>query len=100
MIGPCACVAFNRDVTEKFDDNLVWKVDSEWYYRILKNKKRVYLENDCVYSSHGHSDQITKTINIYNCAIQDLNYLKTKYTNPYLRSVLFISLLLEKIRNR
>ena len=25
MIGPCACVAFNRDVTEKFDDNFLFQ---------------------------------------------------------------------------
>ena len=100
LVGPCACVAFKKDISQVFDTNLVWKVDSEWYYRILRNNKRIYLKEACVYSTHGHTGQITETIDIYISAIKDLEYLKEKYSSIYMKVIIYISKLLEKYKNR
>lgn len=84
VIGPCACVAMRKSVCENLDPNLVWKVDSEWYYRILNNKRVAFLKDDYVCSSHGHKGQITGSINIPKHFESDVTYLKKKYSKNML----------------
>lgn len=79
MIGPCACVCFKRSDLQLFDENLKWKVDSEWYYRILSGKKIKYLDKDIVMSIHGHKGQITQSIDVEEWNRKDIAYLKIKY---------------------
>lgn len=100
LIGPCACVAFKKDIVQYFDTNLVWKVDSEWYFRLFRKKKRIYLNDVCVYSTHGHKGQITETIDVYKSSLKDIEYLRGKYSSWYLKVVLYVSKLVEKYKNR
>ncbi|WP_036928916.1 glycosyltransferase family 2 protein [Prevotella sp. MA2016] len=100
LIGPCACVAFKKEISQFFDTNLVWKVDSEWYYRIFRKNKRIYLKEVCVYSTHGHNGQITGTIDVYKSSIKDIEYLRGKYSSCYMKVILYISKLIEKYKNR
>lgn len=99
VIGPCACFAIKKSFYEPLDENLVWKVDSEWYYRILKNKRIAYINNYCIYSKHGHSEQITGSINISERTQLDIEYLKQKYSgNKWALFILKLSQLCEKLK--
>ena len=92
-IGPCACVAFNKNILQLFDDHLVWRVDMEWYYRIFRcSQKRKYLPYLHVLSHHGHEDQITNNIDKYSKSKADIDYLQSKYGYRFLKVfLLFIS---------
>ena len=99
VIGPCACFAIKKAFYEPLDENLVWKVDSEWYYRILKNKHAAYINNYCIYSKHGHREQITSSINISEKAQLDIEYLKQKYSdNKWALFILKLSQLCENLK--
>jgi len=79
LIGPCACIAFKRDNLVFFDDKLKWQVDMEWYFRLLNNRKVVFLPDNWVGSIHGHKGQITKNLDVSNQARLDSDYLCHKY---------------------
>lgn len=81
-IGPCACICFNRRILQKFDNNLTWLVDVEWYSRLLyKAQNNKYDPSMVIISNHGHTDQITSSINISSAHKEDVKYLKKKYKN-------------------
>lgn len=94
VIGPTACVAFKRHNTKNFNTNLRWLVDVEWYYRMLKNKKKIYLKDLHIHSQHNHTGQISKEIDIKQTNRKDIELLKSIYRNN-----LWIRFLLS-IRNR
>lgn len=79
-IGPCACVAFRRELMQPFDQNLTWLVDTEWYYRLLKSATSAKYQPELIIRSNsGHADQITLNIDINQKNHQDIRYLRTKY---------------------
>ena len=85
IIGPCACVALKRKGIVPFDEHLHWLVDIEWYYRLFQTSKTLYLPQLFVQSLHGHSNQISQTINIRHHDQEDSSYLKKKYrSKPFL----------------
>ena len=63
-IGPCACIAFRRQLAEPFCEQLHWLVDVEWYYRLLKNHHVSYAPQLTIRSIHGHEGQITQSLDI------------------------------------
>ena len=101
VIGPCACVAFKKKYYVYLDQELTWKVDSEWYYRLLRNKRVFYLRNYYICSKHGHKLQITQNINIKEHFSSDILYLKNKYkSNKHIIFLLNLSTFFNKIRNK
>jgi glycosyltransferase involved in cell wall biosynthesis len=56
VIGPVSAFVFKAGLAEPFDKNLVWLVDVEFYYRILKKAKSV----------NGSSISIGSTVNRVN----------------------------------
>lgn len=79
-IGPCACLAFRREISQSFDEHLTWIVDTEWYYRMLTRAKHyTYAPDLLIRSNSGHADQITLNINIDEKNRQDTAYLNQKY---------------------
>lgn len=81
-IGPCACVAFKKKNLQFFDERLNWLVDTEWYYRILKNSNGVVFQKDkYVMSIHGHAGQITSNINIADANRADMSVIEKKYSH-------------------
>lgn len=79
FIGPCACLAFRKNVAVEFDEKLKWTVDKEWYFRLLTHKKCSFLSNNWIVSLHGHAEQITVNLNISAQAKLDYQYMKEKY---------------------
>lgn len=62
VIGPTACVIFNRRLSTAFNEELTWLVDVEWYYRIMKGNKIGINNSLDIISFFGHSNQITMNI--------------------------------------
>ncbi|WP_315362117.1 glycosyltransferase family 2 protein [Prevotella histicola] len=92
VIGPCSCVSFSRSKLVDFDSNLTWLVDVDWYYRLLKGSKRVFLDNLHVNSFNDHNDKITNLIDIKATEIKDVALLKKKYKyHVGLRLCLFLN---------
>jgi glycosyltransferase involved in cell wall biosynthesis len=79
IIGPVSCVSFKRTSFVFFDEQLHWFVDVEWYYRLMKNKKRFILKKQYVNSNHGHKFQITKNINTKKSIKDDTDFIVKKY---------------------
>jgi glycosyltransferase involved in cell wall biosynthesis len=98
LIGPTACVVFNRNLLQYFDENLCWFVDSEWYYRILKNKRICYLNNLYVSSLHGHKGQITNQINIIEKEHQDAKIIQNKYRSIVINAVFVLRKFIQSVK--
>lgn len=99
VIGPCACVAFRREIMEKFDNRLHWKVDTEWYYRILQKADSMYYSpNREILSIHGHEDQITSSLDIKKVNMQDIKVIKEKYNNPVVSMFLRLGQCMQAIK--
>ena len=63
-VGPCACVAFRRELMQDFNSQLHWLVDVEWYYRMFKGRHVIYDPQLTIRSIHGHEGQITQELDI------------------------------------
>lgn len=97
FIGPCACVAFRKNVCVEFDSRLHWLVDSEWYYRLLRNARTsMYFNTIEIISHHGHEGQITNNINIKEVADQDRSIIRDKYHSFCISFFLCVGKLLSK----
>lgn len=71
IIGPTSCVIFKKNIQVPFNVELNWLVDVDWYYRLLKGKKIIINEGIYIASNHGHTNQITNTIDIRNTEVKD-----------------------------
>lgn len=92
-IGPTACVCVKRDSLQSFNDNLVWLVDVEWYYRLFKTNK-IAICDAIISSIFGHNGQITKNINIKEEEAKDIVLIREDYKN---RITVLFALFLRKI---
>lgn len=79
VLGPCAVVSFRRDCLLEFDERLRWFVDVEWYYRMLRHRRRAHVPQAVVVSHHGHHGQISGNIDPMQEARKDAQVLYTKY---------------------
>lgn len=78
-IGPCACLCLLKEAVLPLDNNLLWLVDAEWYYRLLAKRKTVFEPRLYVLSFNEHADKITNRINISKAYSQDYGVLRSKY---------------------
>ena len=79
VIGPCSCVAFRREHLTYFDSRLRWLVDVDWYYRLLKGRRRTFVDSLHVDSFNDHDDKITNRIDIKQTEVEDISVLSSKY---------------------
>lgn len=79
IIGPTSCVILKKELLKPFNENLKWLVDIDWYYRTLKNRKIVVVNDLFIGSNHGHEGQITNSINIKETEIADQKVLRAFY---------------------
>lgn len=78
IIGPCACVTFKTTGAPLFDENLKWLVDVDWYYRLFRQKRVLYIDSLFINSNHGHKNQITNNLDIRKQEKKDLAYLRKR----------------------
>lgn len=99
VIGPCACVAFKRKYLQEFDNRMHWKVDIDWYFRILKGTNRIlYIDTDEIVSHHGHEGQITNNINIKEMSKTDTTIIKKKYNSLIINFCMLLGKFLYRIK--
>lgn len=84
-IGPSACISFRREQAVMFRPALQWLVDVEWYYRLLKDKRVVYLPDCCMQSIHGHASQLSSTLNIAQAFASDRRIILQTYSDKTVR---------------
>lgn len=70
-VGPCACVAFKRELIQDFNNQLHWLVDVEWYYRMFKGRHVIFNPQLTIRSIHGHKGQITQELDIISTFAHD-----------------------------
>lgn len=93
-IGPSATVVCRTKSYPRFDERLIWFVDTDLYVHIfLKSRKYMYLPNIKVGSLQGRTDSITAKISssIKLIKAREISYLaKTKgFNNMWLNNDLF-----------
>ena len=92
VIGPCSCIAFKREHITDFDNRLNWLVDVDWYYRLLKGRRRKFLDHLHINSFNDHEDKITNQIDVKQSEVKDIAILNIKYKyHLLLRCCLFIN---------
>ncbi len=96
-IGPTACVCINNKCIEHFNNNLIWLVDIEWYFKILRHNDYAFC-NLTILSLHGHKEQITKSINIEEREKADITYLYQHYQDRNIRIILILRKFLYNIK--
>ena len=100
VIGPCACVAFRKEFLQEFDNRMHWKVDIDWYFRILKSAKKVlYINSQEIISHHGHEGQITGNINVREVSDADTKIIKEKYNSFIINWLMILGKLLSKLKH-
>ena len=89
FLAPTASVIINKKlVSSKFNEDLKWYVDNEWYYRLLKECKTKKLKlsffSKTRINSHQNSNSITLKIknNLENIKIYEKNLLKDSKLIP------------------
>ena len=88
-IGPCACVAFRRELLQLFNTRLHWLVDVEWYYRMLRGHTFRYDPSLHILSIHGHEGQITGSMDTQEVFCKDRKELIRIYSHrPSVRFML------------
>jgi glycosyltransferase involved in cell wall biosynthesis len=78
-VGPCACVAFKRELIQDFNNQLHWLVDVEWYYRMFKGRHVIYDPQLTIRSIHGHKGQITQELDIISTFAHDKAIILGEY---------------------
>jgi glycosyltransferase involved in cell wall biosynthesis len=83
LLGCPSCVTIHKSVKERFDVNLKWFMDCEWYYRIIQlygNPIFLHSNIPLMVNLH-HSDQVTNTSITTDLVDHETEYIKTKYKN-------------------
>lgn len=80
-IGPCACLTIKSEFACKFNENLHWLVDVDWYYNNCIGKKIKYCHSLYMTSTHGNTGQITNSLNIPNVLTKDAKILTYTYND-------------------
>lgn len=76
FIGPVSCLCFSKELITTFNEELVWLVDVDFYYRLfLKSNKKISYCSNIVRSIHGHKGQISQNIDILRKNKDDVKVL-------------------------
>lgn len=60
IIGAPSATIYRRNIREKFDINLKWVVDFDFYIRVLRKSKFVYTEKTLICTPHDAGHQVTQ----------------------------------------
>jgi hypothetical protein len=79
-ISSPSVLAFKNSVDIKFDENLVYLMDVDFYYNMWKNYEDPIYYDDILVSNRIHPDSISSRINNKQGLIdKESNYCKVKY---------------------
>jgi glycosyltransferase involved in cell wall biosynthesis len=91
IIGPPSVTLFHKSINNKYDERLKWRVDMEYYIRILNQEKDCLVINEPLISVGISKSQVTNScLNIPSVEIPEIFILLSKYgTKPLMNIVVF-----------
>lgn len=89
IIGPPSVTLFHKSILEKYDERMKWRVDLEYYIRILKQEKEVYGIQDALINVGISESQVTNScINMPSVEITEGYILLEKYGIKSLKNII------------
>ena len=91
IIGPPSVTMFHKSILEKYDERMKWRVDLEYYIRVLLKEKEVYPIQDTLIHVGVSESQVTNScLNVPNVEIPEGYILLDKYgTTPLYNIIVF-----------
>jgi glycosyltransferase involved in cell wall biosynthesis len=100
IIGPPSVTLFHKSILEQYDERMKWRVDLEYYIRIIKNEKEVYYIQDNLINVGVSESQVTNyCINIPKVEIPEGYILLDKYGTTPLKNIIVFDAWWRIIRN-
>lgn len=100
IIGPPSVTLFHKSILEKYDERMKWRVDLEYYIRIIKKEKEVYYIQDNLITVGVSESQVTNyCINIPKVEIPEGYILLDKYGTTPLKNIIVFDAWWRIIRN-
>lgn len=100
VIGPPSVTLIHRSVKEQYDEHLKWRVDMEYYIRLLKNKNHFYFIDKVLVNVGISASQVTEDC-LYNPAVELPEGLRLleKHGTKSLRNILVYDAWWRLLRN-
>jgi hypothetical protein len=100
MIGPPSVSMFHKSVQIKYDTRLNWRVDQEYYIRIIKILKDFeYINNPLINVGVSESQVTNSCINVPNVEIPEGYILLDKYGTSPLKNIIVFDAWWRILRN-
>lgn len=88
MVGPPSVTLIHRSITEQYDENLKWRVDTEFYSRVLKlNKNFIYINQSLINIGISQSQVTQSCINNPSIELPEAFILIKKHGIKSLRNI-------------
>jgi glycosyltransferase involved in cell wall biosynthesis len=88
IIGPPSVTLFHNSIVEKYDERMKWRVDLEYYIRVLQQEKEIYhIPKPLIHVGVSESQVTNYCINIPSVEIPEGHILLTKYGTDPLKNI-------------
>jgi glycosyltransferase involved in cell wall biosynthesis len=100
IIGPPSVTLFHCSIKEKYDERLKWRVDMEYYIRIIEQEKDFVFINEPLVNVGISESQVTNScLNIPAVEIPEIFILLSKYGTSSLRNIFVFDAYWRILRN-
>jgi glycosyltransferase involved in cell wall biosynthesis len=100
IIGPPSVTLFHCSIKEKYDERLKWRVDMEYYIRIIEQEKDFVFINDPLVNVGISESQVTNScLNIPAVEIPEIFILLSKYGTTSLKNIFVFDAYWRILRN-
>lgn len=88
VIGPPSVTLFHKSIKEQYDERMKWRVDLEYYIRLILQEKDFLFINEPLINVGVSSSQVTNDcLNIPSVEIPEMYILLTKYGTSPLKNI-------------
>jgi len=100
IIGPPSVTLLHKSILEKYDERMKWRVDLEYYIRVLQQEKEIYHIPKALIQVGVSESQVTNyCINIPSVEIPEGHILLTKYGTAPLKNIIVFDAWWRILRN-
>ena len=100
IIGPPSVTLFHQSILEKYDEHMKWRVDLEYYIRVLNKEKEIYHIQDTLINVGVSESQVTNScINVPSVEIPEGHILLEKYGTSPLKNIIIFDAWWRILRN-
>lgn len=100
IIGPPSVTLFHKSIIEKYDERMKWRVDLEYYIRVLQQEKEIYYLPKTLIQVGVSESQVTNyCINIPSVEIPEGHILLSKYGTAPLKNIIVFDAWWRILRN-